>query len=394
MKIVVTGASGFVGQRLVPRLARSGVEMVLVSRDPGALAQQFPGHITTSYEAIGGAAQGADLLVHLAVRNNDQAGDLAEFDAVNLDLLKSVVQAAKQAGIRCVLNVSSVQALDPSNQSPYAISKRKADAWLGEVTGIEARTLYLPLVHGDGFAGKLARLNEWPAPLVALIFPVLAALKPTVHVDRIAAHILGGAEGGILSDGQGNNHAYKVLRGLLDWGFALTILALLWWALLIVWVVVKTTSPGPGLFVQQRVGRNGRLIKLYKFRTMAEGTKQAGTHEVSAASITRVGAFLRRTKLDELPQVLNILKGELSLIGPRPCLPVQTELVAERRARGVLEIRPGISGLAQIEGIDMSVPVRLAKRDADYIALQSFLLDLKITVATATGRGQGDRVVK
>ncbi len=392
MKIVITGASGFVGQRLVPRLQRAGVELVLVGRNADTLAQQYPDHKTTSYQKWHEAGAGANLLVNLAVRNTNDPGSLAEFEAINCELLKEVVNTAKEIGIPRVLNVSSVQALDLSNQSPYAVSKRKADAWLAEETGIDARTVFLPLVHGDGFTGKLARLNNWPKPLTRLVFPVFAALKPTVHIDRIVAHILEGANGGILSDGQGKNPTYMILRGLLDWGFALTIIVLLWWALLIVWVVIKATSPGPGLFVQQRVGRHGRLIRLYKFRTMSEGTKQAGTHEVSASAITKVGAVLRRTKIDELPQVLNILKGDLSLIGPRPCLPVQDELVRERRARGVLDIRPGISGLAQIEGIDMSEPVRLAERDADYIALQGFVLDLKIALATASGRGQGDRV--
>ncbi len=393
MKIVITGASGFVGQRLVPPLAQGGVELVLVGRDIDALKQQFPGCAIITYGDIAERSKGADLLVHLAVRNNDQSGGLAEFEAANVTLLQEVVAAAKDAGIRRVLNVSSVQALECSD-SPYAVSKRKAVTWLDGVEGIETRTLYLPLVHGKGFAGKLARLNRWPKPVIAVLFPVLAALKPVVHVDLIVAHILEGAEGGILSDGQSRNLAYQTLRTFLDWGFALTIIALFWWALLIVWALVKFTSPGPGLFVQKRVGRKGCSFKLYKFRTMAMGTKQAGTHEVSAASITPIGAFLRRTKLDELPQVVNILKGELSLIGPRPCLPLQEELVAERRARGVLDIRPGISGLAQTEGIDMSDPVRLAKRDSDYIGLQSILLDIKLILATATGSGRGDHVIE
>ena len=103
---------------------------------------------------------------------------------------------------------------------------------------------------------------------------------------------------------------------------------------------------------------------------------------------------MRATKLDELPQIWNILRNEVSLIGPRPCLPVQDELIEARRRRGVLTIKPGISGLAQINGIDMSEPERLACWDARYVALQSLLLDLKVIFATATGSGQGDKIVK
>lgn len=388
MKIVVTGASGFVGQHLVPPLAQGGAELVLVGHDVDALKHQFPGCAIIAYGDIAERSKGADLLVHLAA---DQPGDLAEFEVANVTLLQEILAAAKDAGIRRVLHVSRVKAVERSN-SHYAVSKRKAVTWLERVEGIETRTLYLPLVYGTEFAGKQTFLNRWSKPVIAVLFPVMAAFKPVVHVDLIVTHILEGAEGGILSDGQSRNPAYQILRTFLDWGFALTIIALFWWVLLIVWALVKFTSPGPGLFVQERVGRKGCSFKLYKFRTMAIDTKQAGTHEVSAASITQIGAFLRRTKLDELPQVINILKGELSLIGPRPCLPVQEELVVERRARGVLDIRPGISGLAQTEGIDMSDPVRLAKRDSDYIGLQSLLLDIKLILATATGSGKGDHV--
>jgi len=127
---------------------------------------------------------------------------------------------------------------------------------------------------------------------------------------------------------------------------------------------------------------------------MAQGTSQAATHEVPAASITKIGKFLRGTKLDELPQIVNIVRNEISLIGPRPCLPSQSELVEKRHQLGVFDVKPGISGLAQIQDIDMSTPRRLAQVDSLYIALQCLPLDIKIALATATGSGQGDKVVK
>jgi lipopolysaccharide/colanic/teichoic acid biosynthesis glycosyltransferase len=113
---------------------------------------------------------------------------------------------------------------------------------------------------------------------------------------------------------------------------------------------------------------------------------------MTADAITGVGAFLRKTKIDELPQVWNILRGELSLVGPRPGLPVQTKLTDERQAHGVFSVLPGITGLAQINGVDMSDPERLARMDAHYIAQRGLLLDLKIILATFLGRGQGDKV--
>jgi lipopolysaccharide/colanic/teichoic acid biosynthesis glycosyltransferase len=125
---------------------------------------------------------------------------------------------------------------------------------------------------------------------------------------------------------------------------------------------------------------------------MRRGTPERGSHEIAASAVTPLGRFLRRTKLDELPQIWNILRNEISLVGPRPCLPAQTRLIEERRRRGVLGLKPGISGLAQINGVDMADPERLARLDARYLALQSLMLDLRIILATFRGRGRGDGV--
>jgi lipopolysaccharide/colanic/teichoic acid biosynthesis glycosyltransferase len=125
---------------------------------------------------------------------------------------------------------------------------------------------------------------------------------------------------------------------------------------------------------------------------MRIGTAQAGTHEVSASSVTPLGAVLRRTKIDELPQIWNIFRNEISLIGPRPSLPTQTLVVDARRRYGVFAVKPGISGLAQVNGIDMSMPDELAKWDARYMATQSLALDLRLVIETASGRGNGDRI--
>jgi O-antigen biosynthesis protein WbqP len=121
-------------------------------------------------------------------------------------------------------------------------------------------------------------------------------------------------------------------------------------------------------------------------------TGDAPSHETKASAITPVGHFLRRTKLDELPQLWNILKGEMSFVGPRPCLPSQVELIAARRRRGVYAIRPGITGVAQVAGVDMSDPERLAKLDAVYLAEYSLMTDLRLIMATLFGAGRGDRV--
>ncbi|MGD2172434.1 MAG: sugar transferase [Gammaproteobacteria bacterium] len=149
---------------------------------------------------------------------------------------------------------------------------------------------------------------------------------------------------------------------------------------------------GSPFFLQSRVGRHQQTFTLIKFRTMRPGTRSLGTHLVDPSAITRLGSFLRKTKLDELPQLFNVLLGQMSLVGPRPCLPNQTELIAERAARDVFVLRPGITGLAQIYDVDMSTPRKLARYDRIMVERLDLGLYLRIIFATASGRGRGDRV--
>ena len=151
-------------------------------------------------------------------------------------------------------------------------------------------------------------------------------------------------------------------------------------------------QPGSPLYLQQRVGREEKPFTLIKFRTMKPETRSVGTHKVNPAQVTAWGNFLRRFKIDELPQLWNVLKGEMSLVGPRPCLPNQTDLIAARRKLSVFSVRPGITGLAQIQGIDMSTPELLAKTDAEMIRTMSLGNYFKYIVLTVCGWGRGDRV--
>jgi O-antigen biosynthesis protein WbqP len=155
---------------------------------------------------------------------------------------------------------------------------------------------------------------------------------------------------------------------------------------------IRATSPGPALFRQARVGSGEATFTCYKLRTMRAGTGDVPSHEAPASSVTPVGAWLRRLKLDELPQLWNILRGDMSFVGPRPCLPSQTRLIAARRAHGLYAIRPGITGVSQVQGVDMADPERLAALDATYLADRSLRADLRLIVATAFGAGRRDSV--
>ncbi|WP_281036003.1 MULTISPECIES: sugar transferase [unclassified Mesorhizobium] len=152
--------------------------------------------------------------------------------------------------------------------------------------------------------------------------------------------------------------------------------------LLVAMLAIRLTSSGPAIFSQPRVGRGGVPFACHKLRTMYAGTPSLPTHEAPSSSVTAAGKFLRRTKIDELPQLWNVLRGEMSLVGPRPCLPAQTELIERRRQLGVLAALPGITGLAQIRGIDMSDPKLCAETDAAYLQAASIGLDVKILLGT------------
>ena len=131
---------------------------------------------------------------------------------------------------------------------------------------------------------------------------------------------------------------------------------------IIIWTITLIEEGSP-IFKQKRIGLNQKTFLLIKFRTMKKNTKYAATHLISKSSITKFGYILRCTKLDEFPQLLNVFKGDMSFVGPRPCLTNQRKLIYERKKRGVFKVKPGITGLAQISKIDMSTPILLAKTD-------------------------------
>ena len=177
----------------------------------------------------------------------------------------------------------------------------------------------------------------------------------------------------------------------LDFTFALLGLVCGFPVLLVIYIIGLLDTGSP-LFLQERVGRNKKPFTLVKFRTMKVDTASVASHLASSASITKLGGFLRKTKLDELPQLWNVLKGEMSLVGPRPNLFNQNELIAERDALGVYAVRPGITGLAQVNEIDMSTPKLLAETDHKMIKGLNLTNYFRYIFMTVAGKGSGDRV--
>ena len=157
-------------------------------------------------------------------------------------------------------------------------------------------------------------------------------------------------------------------------------------------LVLSFLDTGSPILRQKRLGRNMKSFTLVKVRTMYQDTETVASHLVNTSSITFFGQFLRKTKLDELPQLWNVFKGDMSVVGPRPNLANQEELIYAREALGVYSVRPGITGLAQISDIDMSTPQLLAKTDAEMIRTFSVTNYFKYIFLTVIGKGQGDRV--
>lgn len=181
----------------------------------------------------------------------------------------------------------------------------------------------------------------------------------------------------------------KCLYRALDLVLSVLGIILLMPLLLIVTIICLFDTGSP-FFIQKRVGRGKKPFSLVKFRTMKVGTASVATHLASSSAVTKVGSILRHVKLDELPQLINVLKGDMSLVGPRPCLFNQVELIEQRDERGVFDSRPGITGLAQVKGIDMSTPTLLAETDEKMIHSMSLSKYCYYISRTAFGSGRGD----
>jgi O-antigen biosynthesis protein WbqP len=191
----------------------------------------------------------------------------------------------------------------------------------------------------------------------------------------------------ILHFGGGNMRPDSDATRLFDPVIAMILLVILLPVTLACMLAIRLTSPGSSVLSQQRVGLNRAVFTMYKLRTMHAGTPALPTHVADPAAVTALGRILRRWKLDELPQLVNVLRGDMVLVGPRPCLPTQQALIEARIRTGAFSVRPGITGLAQVLRVDMSRPEELAKIDGHYARTRTWRGDLNILLQTVFGRG-------
>ena len=505
MKILVTGATGFVGNALCKSLSSvDEYDVVATSRKFVAFEDAvtlIPTGDFATFASWKDILCNVDAIVHTVGRvhlmNETVQDPLSEFRRVNRDATLRFAKAAVNAGVKRFIFLSSVKVNGEYTQNgtpftseqkeapedAYGISKFEAEQGLLELaknSEMEIVIIRLPLVYGAGVKGNFAALMRLVAmgvplpfgsitgnkrslvyvqnlidfirgclvhpnaanqiffvsddrdiststlvrelsvalgvrsvllPVPVRVFKLGAALvkKPQIsqrlcgslQVDILKSkRLLSWKPPYSLEDGLNETaNDYRmhdvVMRARMlrffDVLFSVAGLAMLWPLLLII-TIVGLFDTGSPFFLQERVGKGKKKFTLVKFRTMKKNTESVASHLVSVSSITPLGKFLRKSKIDELPQLINVVRGEMSLVGPRPNLFNQKELINEREIRKVYDVLPGITGLAQINNIDMSTPEQLAETDSKMIRSLTIRSYFKYIIKTALGKGAGDVV--
>lgn len=505
MKVLVVGATGFVGQGIFryvtgrPELF-SGIELLGTTRAKGDFGPHLISATLDELSLSSTLWDGVDGLVYLSgVAHNKGKGDVDQYDEVNHRQMLNVVRAARDHGVKRIVYISSIGVLGRyqergspawNEDSPYrpynAYSFSKMNAELGlmlhEFSNLDITILRPPLIYGEGAPanfGALVKLvgSGLPLPFLGvrnrrsfigienLAHIILTVLNQPNHcsgvriynvsdtqdistedlvgqlqleqsgkkrlfwlpapVVRKGATLLRRGElyhqlwGNLQIDptklhrdfqwhaphswqsqlantvvlpskpavvGAGHQvEAYLAFKMNVDRVLAALGLVFLLPLLLAVALAIYLDDPGPVIYRQTRAGRHHRPFTIYKFRSMLLSTPSLSTAELQARgirTITRVGGFIRKTSLDELPQLINVLKGEMSLIGPRPALMTQTVILQGREQLGIQVLRPGMSGLAQIRGRDDLSDGEKIAFDQHYLQNIGFFYDLKLILET------------
>ncbi|ERL56206.1 hybrid nucleoside-diphosphate sugar epimerase/sugar transferase [Psychrobacter aquaticus] len=505
-KLLLTGATGFVGSALQQRIvADENYDLTIAVRK---VKEQTPAVHTVKVNDLNAdtdwsdALEGVDVIIHSAARvhvmDDKSADPLAEFRKVNVEGTLNLARQAVEARVKRFIFISSIKVngegtelgksyttdSKPNPIDPYGVSKYEAEQGLlkiAETTSLEVVIIRPTLVYGENVKGNFHSLMKWTYKGIPLpIGGIKQNLRSLVSVDNLVDFIITCIEHKdaknevfLISDdndistadlleeiskGLGvKNKALNIppklintaagtlgkssvaqrlsgslqvdiskAKNLLGWkpkystsesiqkaakSYKLNVMApksmtlqrpldimfsatglIVASPLLIGATAIGYLDTGSPLFIQERVGKDQKPFKLIKFRTMKVTTESVASHLVDNTSITKLGKVLRKTKLDELPQLINVLKGEMSLVGPRPNLFNQKDLIEAREQMRVYDVLPGITGLAQLSGIDMSTPERLAKKDKEMIDSINLKNYFSYILNTALGKGSGDAI--
>jgi lipopolysaccharide/colanic/teichoic acid biosynthesis glycosyltransferase len=398
-KIIVTGASSLVGTKLIEALEKLNLELILIERDEKRIKKIFSKHKTLNYNQLDLYKGKINAIIHLALMNNNIVGSNEDFQKANVELFKKILLFSKKNNVFKVINLTSFN-IFYDKEDPYSVSEHDQFFGGNYNDSITLTNIICPFVYSVPYKGKLSFLNKLPTIIRVPLWDILSAFKPLVNLESVIREIILQLESNnkpkdiLLADNKDNNFSYLVFKKLTNLAFAFSVLIVFLLPMIFIWLFIVLTDKAPGIFKQTRLGKNESHYKLFKFRTMKLKTPNVETHKVSASDITKIGSVLRSTKFDELLQIFNILAGDMDLIGPRPCLPKQIELINFRREKGIYQISPGITGYAQVNQIDMSSPKILAEWDSRYLKMRSVFLDLLILKQTFLGKGRGDKISK
>ena len=372
------GASSILGSEIVARLERAGHEVLVLSDGPKESEENLPEAATANHGSWGVVPGGVQVYLHFQTSCDCGTDGLDAKGCPISGMLGDDMSAAEKVGVVRKIQIAPLA-------SRFSRPGEAGHHRIVRGMGLASELVYVGYLHDKN--GKLLPnvFGPFRGWLKAIPFPLVAPIVPTTAVDRLITYVSNPVSSSpgqdvFLTDKKAENAVYRVWQVALDMLFVLSVL-LLFPMLAIAWLVVRSGG-SPGLLRQIRIGYGSQPFRCLKLRTMKIGTPSRGTHLVGSEAITPFGRILRKSKIDELPQAWNVLRREMTLVGPRPSLPEQVDVISFRHQRGVLSLRPGLTGWAQIHGVDMRNAELIAKYDSEYLGLQSVIIDLLILKAT------------
>ena len=381
--IVAIVGFGFIGRQLADYLVEKGYKVKVVTSFP--IESYDSGLAYFSYKDLKEVIASADAVINCAVLNNNGMLSEVNIDRINVALPILLARYSRKYNARFIC-LSSYHAINPFVMTRYAISKRKALVRLNHFDDVIS--LVCPFVtnthhkYPKGILFRLYRYIRSLAPFRAVVPSVSVSVVGTNIIDLMKAQPTPTHKVHIIDSGAENNFYYRLARLVLNCVFACITLTVLLVLLPVLLPIIRHQSRGSFIYKQERLGRFKSLFSIYKLRTMDVSTVSIGSHLVPASSITSIGRVLRISKLDEFPQAINVIKGDLFLVGPRPCLASQSKLITARDKENVYDQKPGITGLAQVLGVTMESPKVLALFDSEYLKIKSVSFDLLIVFST------------